>query len=285
MKALITSIALCLFAACEMPTEGDQTMPDIVSQRLRIPAAYEQVLPAIPADLVVNTSNFISQGVANYATTYGGSSSTISLSARANSQIVIRNIGIFSNFADGLVFKNANSGFAIQFTIEQLYREEITGTFNSFTAGSKTITGSGTLFTSEINTLNNDNIQIEGAVYRVASVTNDTTLEVTQYPMASEKVFSDLTAYRVKSQQVSMITSRDFNLGNIRQLNEMIPVNYYSEGFDSGIPDGATNLGLFVTASLVREASPLEFLTKSIDTSFAGDTAFFDIVLDVEFGR
>ncbi len=186
--------------------------------------------------------------------------------------MIVHELGIFANFADGLVLKTPANRFNAFITVGGYSQgTALTGTVAS-TIGSKTITGVGSLFSAELtpggvieDDLNN--------MYVVDSITNDLSAELTDYALITRPAG---TWYGMSAGGSSTWQT------DITQLNYM----FRQERFNSNAlfsAAGAQQIGIRVSVQNQDTASAVDFLTKTIDTQYNGDLVIFDAIVDVEF--
>lgn len=183
--------------------------------------------------------------------------------------IAVRQVGVFSNFADGFVFKNTWESFDVEVR-SALYEEGSIGGVFSSTLGSKVVTGSGflTLSAGDIIEVGNNECFI------IESVTDDANAVVNDYPIRTHLLadWRPLTAVGSSQSQI---------LFSIRELNHFFDMDFIAYHTDYANP-GTTPTHLLLSARMLN-FSDVELMTKTIDTSYSGDWARFDVKLIVEF--
>jgi hypothetical protein len=178
-------------------------------------------------------------------------------------------VGIFSNFADGLVFKLPYSRMTLEVNAASYNLTSLTGTLN-FTAGSKSVSGGGTtLFTSELTAGDIIDISINDRLFVVDSITDDDNLVLTDYATNSGAFASDK---HVLQAQTGIITY------DISELNVLYDVDFFGSAAVLS-PDSGSVIELTYSPQLTDTV----FLTKTIDTSYDEDMVHFDAAIIVEF--
>ena len=201
--------------------------------------------------------------------------------------IIILNAGIFSNFADGLVFGSqyVRPSIFVEGAVFAPWDGGDAGTLTG-TAGSTTVTGAGTDFTLGTAPVGGGDIVMVGPAAQrkfvgfINSVPGPATLELTD---GSPVDFSG-DAYNIM--QPTSLQYRHV-VKDIPQLNCMHPWGRTILRIEPDVFSGDT-FGIFITARL--KTSPdinfagdpdLTLLTDSVNSAFDGSTVTFDIVLDL----
>lgn len=193
------------------------------------------------------------------------------------SNIFIRRIGLFCNFADGLVFKNPAPRIGMDFLVSTFKEETMSGGEINFTAGSKAITGVGTDFSGEsvgfLKTTIGDNHLM------IVDPTDATNANIDNY-----SYLDGAKTIGLEVQRLSIGTSDVTDVWGLPTLNTLYDVGrLLSPSLVSSSPDTFSDLGF--RARLNMNNLDLTFLTKSIATSFSGDAIHFDIVAELEYTR
>jgi len=196
--------------------------------------------------------------------------------------IILHRVGLFCNFADGLVIKNAHAGPVLEIRVRGY--NDISGTpagTISMTTDSKTVTGTGTNFTSfglSFDMLVNTNFN--NLHYLVDSVGSATSLTLDSYPLVSQTVGQWKPMNRT-----GLFTELAYDYINVRELNYMYDTSVLFNPLEGGSLDAPDYLAIEGRVLLPLDSSsdaPF-YLTKSINTDYDGDTAAFDILADIEF--
>lgn len=188
-----------------------------------------------------------------------------------NSNMILRRAGLFCNFADGLVIDGTNRiDLGISFRALNASGAIISG---NFTAGSTALTG-GTAFLTELSA---GDIVLDPVFqpFRIASVTNDTDAVLDERAIftgpANTTVYSQSAFYGV-------------HIPGIQELNQMYDHEIFAPigSYALTTPDF-----IFAAVSLANEdtTSTVDYMSKTISTAYAGDTARFDVYADIEFTR
>lgn len=219
-----------------------------------------------PNDLTIASNAWVKQ-IAIYST-------TTERTLNKNTNINVRRAGVFCNFADGLVFKDPSQRIDLRLAVFAIYQGAKISSAAGVTAGSKNLIGSGSdSFTTDLSA--GDIVFLNpGGPYRfhiIDSVTNDNLAVMNDY--APENGALDL--YKT----TALPGDETFHIG-IPVLNYMFEVGEYMA---PTIFNTATNLLDVIIRCEINCPQTLTFLTKSINTDFADDTAFFDVILDVEY--
>lgn len=193
-----------------------------------------------------------------------------------DSNIIIKRLGLFCNFADGLVIKNPATEPHSFRLLSYAYGPKGSnepGTV-SISPGSTTVTGVGTSFTALAA---GDAFAVDGSdafIYRIDSITNDTTLILKDIPIA------EFTAENFGV--CPLLGSRTIESGTeIDVLNEMIPLDEVIV-LPTFVSYTDTVQFVVIEIEFGDEGVPWSFLTKSIAADFAGDSAVFNTHMDVQ---
>lgn len=206
------------------------------------------------------------------------------------SNIIVQRVGLFSNFADGLVFKNPADQLPLNVRVGLYRQDDLSGVGNTvtFTRGSKAVTGVGTAFTTDFSPgdiiYHNIGIDINGNkigwYYGIESVTNDTNMELMDYAYNTEAGadYAKMTSSSAGTQIANQV--------HIRQLNTFYELDKF---YTPQIYGDTTDFNELVIRASISDKTDyytradFTFLTKSINTAYDGDTCFFDIRADVEY--
>lgn len=225
--------------------------------------AEETISP--PADLTIDGNNVDwKEQIANHFEQFNGDE---------NSVIIVREAGIFSNFADGLVFKNANE--SIDLFINARFVATWTSIGNvTLTQGSKTMTGAG--FNANLSP--GDFILVAGGASNyyaiVDSVTDDNNAELRDYAQAS---YGPIVGFVASSSTLS-----SFQFRNIRVLNRMYSTEWYVNPIL--IAGDVQDIILSVQPNYANNLhhDDVVFHTDSISTDYDEAAVYFDGILKVE---
>lgn len=198
-----------------------------------------------------------------------------------NTNMFIREVGIFCNFADGLVFQTALNGFEIQLFYAPVYKSAaLAGNATFDTTALKNVTGVGDSFSTDF------------IKHDIILDANDYPYLVAETPLVDNSL--DVTDY-IRADSGGDYYKASFNftlpvalLTDIRQLNTMYTLNKYVDVASQialisptlQTPDLAL---LIVDLHAVNTDEDISFLTKSVSTDFVGDPVIFDVILGVEF--
>jgi len=220
---------------------------------------------APPADLLVATTDCIGQifeagqrQIANPSFKY-----------YVESNIILHRLGVFSNFADGMVWKTPYSrmGVRISFTPFSML-PAISGTV-TVASNSKALTGDlSTLFVAEIPA--GTNIMIGGAIFTVALVTDNQNAVLTDYAINAAGV--QCLKLSTPAPTVSTLLYGVENFNTMYEHEAFVPISTI-----------AGNLPFyFITATpvLVDDST---LMTRTIDPSYGREIAYFDVKADFEF--
>lgn len=241
-----------------------------------------------PNDLSLASANFDLQ----LLTKYKDSRSTVSIVEsyfNENANIIIHSIGVFSNFADGLVFKERDERLDIKLNVVAATRTALTGTVTT-AAGSTVLTGvAGTTFDTEL--VAEDIIMADPAVSPGEYHIIDTTpVAANVGALRDEAKDSEaaITFYRLDP-----VGSFQYAITNISELNKMQDISLLiqprlfstSAATELVIQATCNRAGLLAPFILLAEPDGhnCDFLTKSINATYATDAIHFDIVADVEY--
>jgi hypothetical protein len=188
--------------------------------------------------------------------------------------IILKEVAVFSNFADGLVFKSANE--SIDLNIRAIATKTWSDIGNvSTTLGSKTMTGAG--FIANLNPDDIIRIANAGSWYFaiIDSVTDDNNAELRDY--------AQITLTAQSGDTLTDSSGDNYIFRNIRALNTFYKAEYFFT--PSTIVTGdLTDLLVVVQPNfnLGTIHDDVTFLTKSISTDFEEDAVYFDAILRME---
>jgi hypothetical protein len=204
-----------------------------------------------------------------------------------NSNILLKRVGEFCNFADGLVSKKVSvglgtggfNGLDINIRASAYSRSLIAGTTITGTTASRTLTvaGPGVGLAA-------------GAVLLLTSGINQFFAPVYEYVMvesfaAPNLVLYDYPKYNYVAFPLYLLNfiaeSYFYHAIDINELNYMYEAdNYFTPNQFSTA--AATDIVIFGQAI---PNGTVEYFTKSIDTSYLNDIALFDMLAEIEFTK
>lgn len=199
------------------------------------------------------------------------------------SKVIVKRVGIFCNFADGLVFSDAHGSYELDIVCMATKKTLIAnGSSVSFTEPSRTLTGVGTQFSTGGQFTGGGNgtfLEFGSGLYnQVYQIVSDTEITMHSMPESSG-------SFNIPSGSVSIVTDAGseakVQVNNIRTLNNMYEVNELLDPFD-GITLDNLATGILLYASIDRTVSAT-FLTDSISTDYNGDIASIDVVAEFDF--
>jgi hypothetical protein len=194
------------------------------------------------------------------------------------SNIRVHNVGIFSNYADGLVFKHPYNYIAAGYRFYRMGSSPFTGDI-TYDMDDKTVTGAGTSFTTEVFP-NDVLIQYSGsivgnydlsAVGVVDSITNNTALELTSYPVTPNNP-------AINSGVLTPLLDSQVRTIDISTLNQMYTLGDYINPIDvSGAGE------YIILRSEIDIHEPLVFSRDAISADHDGETVYFEVHVDLEY--
>lgn len=192
--------------------------------------------------------------------------------------VMLRRVGVFCNFADGLVSQSRNDYFNLRVQAASVTPVSIEdGISVSTVRGSRTLAGNGTLFSSSGQFLEGEYGTLlefgSGYFNRVHSIESETELTMSM-PALSTGDYDIPGGVRI----ASMLDYQFSVLRQIRQLNYMYEVNQILNPFDGD----SESRGVVLQADLAL-TDEAQFLTKSISSDFSGDNVVVDIVAEFEY--
>lgn len=189
----------------------------------------------------------------------------------SGSNLILERAGLFSNFGDGLVWKNpwVRATVNIEAVPFSLPASPISGTV-SLALNSKAITGIGTVFTTEMIPGSVIKVQSGGRTgyFIVDTVTDNFNATLTDYGMTAAGVSCEVLNTPVPSILVARISGVE-NFNTMYEIEAFIPV---------AVLGG--NLNNFFLKASVGLSSTADLMTRTIDTSYDGETAYFDVKAD-----
>lgn len=192
-----------------------------------------------------------------------------------NTNMIIRKVGVFSNFADGLVPKNRGEHLPMTFNITGYDAGTLqTGTV-TVNAGNQSVVGAGTNFMGEFSV--SDVVSIPGLsatwLMHIKSITDNTNMDLTEYPLFDHTgeniaLHSSVGGGTVSTFELPVVFNHMFT------VDEFIPI----------LTTIGTTAPSFITVrpQLLHEED-IDFLTDSISTDYDGEDCFIDIVAEVEY--
>lgn len=196
-----------------------------------------------------------------------------------DSIVKVHSLGLFSNFADGLVYEASNASLQMVITAIGAINQKLVSSHGACVSTTKQIVGN---VADHFDTDLADGIFIsimagwpsldETYVYRVDGAPPDNFhANITSYPIVTT---SGSPVYKLQTMSGSAGASKPFD---IRELNVMHPCEYIIN------PQGVSSTPYTSLILLLGyRCADISFLTKSIDTAYDGDTAVFDVAADIE---
>lgn len=205
------------------------------------------------------------------------------LTINNNSTVIIHNMGLFCNFADGLVFKEFSQKIfcVIKASIFSLPALPITGTgyVSTATADSPVLTGVASAFLTDIPLNDTYLYTTAGYVAKTRLTTSNTTVELhSTYPIPF--AHPGVPWYKLIPMTATTV-SRTFEVG--KTFNTMVPVEMFIN--PSTLLTSPANVGVLVIETALYVKQDVVFLTKSIDTTYKNDVVKMNVGLDVECTR
>lgn len=207
-----------------------------------------------------------------------------------NSRIIVRRVGLFCNFADGLVFKNQHQRFDLSAKAIGIENDTLLTSSATTAINSRTITGVGT---ADDPTLADGDILyiLRGSPARGQYLVVDgapaaASTDVTQFPLFA-------SAGNVIVNKVTPTgSSDDEGFIHIGALNTMYDFNWFvnpgnldADSLVDVILLFNVNQDLLIgggSSGWTVDSHDTALLTKSIDTAFSGDTVTMDVVVECE---
>lgn len=225
---------------------------------------------APPANLTFPTSSTTQSFWINVA------NSAAAAELNQNSSLSVLRVGLFCNFADGLVL--ATPGIRPRVTLSAsawTLGSAIAGNVAT-TRGSKTITGTGTDFTTDLS--GGDTVRFSAGILtdtgnylmKIASIAGSTTATMSNY---APKTLAGATVNPLSFVDIDVMKDIE-----IPKLNCFVEVNQFLRPLSalSATPD-------LISISGNIDVAGVEYHTKTVDTSFSGDTATFDLLAEIEY--
>jgi len=198
----------------------------------------------------------------------------------------IKTIGLYSNFADGLVPKNTGESLLLSVTkIGFTAGAALTGTKVNIAASRNALIGTGTLFVGELSVgdyimLVNRTVPIsQRFIYKVKTITDNLNLAIWGYvdpSMIGDYDILKLTPNTYAKNPLVVIAA---NLEDMFPYEDMVQPYIFTLTLPAGT---YTYFGLEANLEVTSNLT-VSYLTKSIDTSFAANTCFFDMAIDLEY--
>jgi len=192
-----------------------------------------------------------------------------------DTNVILSEVGLFCNFADGLVLGQACQRLLLGFTA-RAFREDPTvgdlqGTLD-ITTCSKAVTGAGASFDTEL--ADGEYFAVGAWIYKVDGAPGGANaMNIAYWPPQNH-----VGATGTKLQQVG---TQIYRRVEITDLNMMVPIN---EFLTPALFSSALVTRMAIEVSFLQGVD-LVYLTKSIDTSYADDPCFFDVRLGIEYTK
>lgn len=194
-----------------------------------------------------------------------------------DSNVIISRVGLFSNFADGLVKKTACDRLLVGFTARSFSGDspddDLTGTMN-ITACSKAVVGVGASFDTE---LADGNYFAAGSyVFKVNGAPGGANaMNIHWWPPQS---LAGTTGTKL-----TQIGTQTFRRVEITELNMFVPVNEFLMPSTTGFSSVAATR--MVLEAEFLNSTALDYLTKSISTAYDQDICHFDLIVELLYTK
>lgn len=193
-----------------------------------------------------------------------------------NSNLLLKRVGIFSNFADGLVFANPYEGLDLSILVAPYtYDSGVTGTITT-ALNSKTVAGAGLAGLNAGDIINVGNAVGTGPEFLV--IDNPATPSVTDYPIYAVAA-ADWSQMVIDSSQAAR------TLIHIRELNVMYDYEHFFNPIIFAISTAPQALIIQADINgtgLAPAGHSVSFHTDTISANFTGDTCWFDVHAEFE---
>lgn len=240
---------------------------------LRARNLYEDTLDLKPAkaDLVIAAADWVEQIATPVVTTEFGK-------FNPNGNIVIKSAGVYSNMADGLIFKLPEQRLMLNI-IPGIFTKPVAPTDTlTMTAGLKAATDNGALIAGDIILVNN-------VAYRIATAGPMGAITFTDYARGGDGI-TNLSYYKLTG--VGGVYNGIFAL-DISQLNTQFNLDYAVD-FSYLSPTVAPTV-MLIQVTVNREVvnpnfideSDLTFMTTTITDALDGAPVYFDAGIEIEF--
>lgn len=188
-----------------------------------------------------------------------------------NSNITLKRLGVFSNFGDGLVWGTPWVRIALRIAAVpySVPATPLVGTV-SLAVNSTTMTGIGTNFSASLAA--GDIVSVAGSFYVVRGSVAALTLELTDFPFAA---VAGASVYKVNTPVLIPIATTFYGIENFNCMYD------HECWFPASLIGGLNVPNYFLKVDATIEDTLL-LMTKTVDTSYAGDTAYFDVKADFE---
>jgi hypothetical protein len=201
----------------------------------------------------------------------------------ANGRIVLRNMGLFCNFADGLVFESTDHPAEVYIRQGCYSETQLAGTLAAVKT-SKTITcpTTGLNLGQYVKAYRGTADDGEGEYFQVQSVIDAASFTANEYP------WRDLTSVGNAYKLETIAAYPGFPAGDrsgtilFSALNAMFPID---ESLSGNILNATVSAPAAMTDIILIPFVTInnDFLTKSINTAYVGDYAWMDLYVDIEF--
>lgn len=195
-----------------------------------------------------------------------------SFDSNTQTNFTIKRLGLFSNFADGLVWKNAADRISVLFSFSA-YRFAQSYSID-LTYGAKGVTTAGT--TGWVAGDRRAIAVFDGPRYVLY-------VDPTGANAGNLEDYWSVTTGTVDASTLALV-GRDISYvyRDISTLNCMHEVNQFAEPFNFGSGNDFDIVAVHIAIN-ATEPADTPFLTNIIDASFTDETVYFDVVADIEF--
>lgn len=231
----------------------------------------KQIIP--PADVTLLESDWLTQLVEFGPQTLDD-----------QSNLLVRRVGLFSNFADGLVFKNPYERFHIQLTAYSAsIGAKLSGKGNTPSLSTKALTGdASTIFTGEVSPgdvlLLVRNSDSRAQYVTVDSVTDNSNIILRDFPLFVESS-DNLLMFKMQLTAGASSTI----VRHVNNLNQMYDLDWFARpAFISSASDVLIKASVNQDIPTCCDGHDHELATVSMSTDFANYSMWVDVVLDCD---
>lgn len=186
-----------------------------------------------------------------------------------SSNLIIKRLGLFCNFADGLVWASPTVRLDLLVLVYGMIPVTRTGVV-TFTVDSKTVTGVGTNFVGQFTP---NGFILDPATmtpYKIRSITNPATMVLTDYAL--------FTSAGVQATSLTGTIASGVMLHQMAEFNYMYDLeHFFSVASLPGISILIPQVTIYNSGN-----NALNLYTISIDTTYGGKNILFDVVADFE---
>lgn len=186
---------------------------------------------------------------------------------KKSNNLNIKRIGLFSNFADGLVMSNTDARLVITLKSFILTHVTVEGNFQ-FTEGSNVVTGDFSNVPSDCNFLMDNT----GNIYHIENKYSSAAYRISNFAFTTASSNTSVFTLALKGSFI-------YSSFPIVSLNTMFDTEVF---FDNSVEIGISDIPVLIADLNIFGGTTFNFYTKTISTDFNTLPVNFDCVLEAE---